>query len=100
MVICVTYWWSPFKNEEVLKKYFEAVDKYPAIVKSVKIYLKYMRKGTQATAYFEVEEGKLEETMNTITTMYNEFVEEIESFTYEIGLQTTIEEVLASRTST
>ena len=100
MVICVTYWWSPSKNEEVLKKYYEAVEKYQAIAKSVKIYFKYMRKGAQATAYFEVEEGKLEETMNTITTMYNEFVEGIESFTYEIDTQATIEEILAARTAT
>ncbi len=59
-----------------------------------------MRKGAQATAYFEVEEGKLEETMNTITTMFNEFVEEIESFTYEIDTQGTLEEVLANRAAT
>ena len=99
MVICVTYWWSPSKNEEVLKKYYEAADKYKDVLKSVKIYLKYMRLGTQATAYFEVEEGKLEETLNTVITMFNEFVEEIETFTYEWDTQATLEEVLANQTA-
>ncbi len=99
MVICVTYWWSPSKNEEVLKKYNSILDKASGLAKSVKIYVKYMRTGAQATAYFEIEEGKLEESLTSITSLYNEFVEEIESFTYEVDFPAILEDYLASRSA-
>lgn len=94
--IVITSWWPYSKGEEVQKKWDETLPRFQAVVKSFKYYFKPVKIGIRAMGFFEIEQGRLEEAITTVTALAAEFTT-IEGYTYKYDIQTSMEEALAAQ---
>lgn len=94
--VVITAWWPYSKTEEVSAKWNETSSRATEVSKSFKMYFKNVKEGVRAMGFFEIEQGKLEESMEALNTLVSEFTD-IEGYTFEIDTQTSLEEVQAAQ---
>ncbi|MHA1931093.1 MAG: hypothetical protein ACW96X_01050 [Promethearchaeota archaeon] len=94
--IVVTSWWPYSKTEEVTSKWNEILPRFTASAKSVKYFFKPVKKGVRAMGFFEIEEGKFEDSYTALYTLAMEFTE-IDGYTFEMDTQLSLEEAQAAQ---
>ncbi|MHA2394561.1 MAG: hypothetical protein ACXAEX_21740 [Promethearchaeota archaeon] len=94
--VVITAWWPNPRGPEVTAKWNELLPQFNAATKSIQMWFKSTRIGIQATGYYEIEAGKLEESLTALQGLAMEFTA-IDGYMFEIETQISMEEALAAQ---